>query len=122
MEVYKLQQSIEASTVEFENKKYSVKDLCFKPIGNKSCLIESPMDYWQMDSALMLADPDIKRTAKCVKINVNDDLPCMDRNGIPIMPEVVFGKQGCEKDEIADDCTLCHKTAQALSNVIKNIF
>ncbi len=97
------------------NSTFSIKDICYQPIGDESCLITSPMDFWKMNYTKMVEDPDIKFTAKCLKKSAERDLPCFDRIGTPVQINAVLGKQGCENNEKCDDCNLCRKTARALS-------
>jgi hypothetical protein len=110
-----LQRDIEKQEIELNSKKYTVEDICFKPIMNKSCLITSPMSYWKMNLEKMKNDPDIKHTAKCLPSEEDDSVPCMDVIGVPIMSETIFGKQRCESGEVKGDCELCNITAKALS-------
>lgn len=97
------------------NQTYSLQDFCYKPIQNEGCLITSPMDFWKVNLTKMKQDSDIKETAKCLKKTAVKEIPCMDRLGIPIQIDAVFGAQGCENNEICDACNLCRKTARALS-------
>lgn len=97
------------------NTTYSIKDICYQPIGDESCLITSPMDFWKMNYTKMISDEDIKLTAKCLKKSAERELPCFDRIGTPVQINAVLGKQGCENNEKCDDCNLCRKTARALS-------
>ena len=97
------------------NTTFSIKDICYQPIGDESCLITSPMDFWKMNYTKMFEDSDIKITAKCLKKSAERDLPCFDRIGAPVQINAVLGKQGCENNEKCDDCNLCRKTARALS-------
>jgi len=114
-EVYLLQTSIEKATISHLNRTIGVTDLCFKPIANKGCQTTSPMDFWKVDLQRMKEDKDIKQTAKCLFNPENtEELPCFDRNGVPIIIDAVFGKQGCKDGEVQNDCTLCGKTSKAL--------
>lgn len=113
--IYDIQMRLESRSISFQDKDYTVTDLCFKPINDKSCLITSPMEFWKMNITEMRNDKDIKQTAKCLKETVKEEMPCFDRIGTPIMIDSVFGKQGCENNEKSDSCTLCRKTAGALS-------
>jgi Niemann-Pick C1 protein len=113
--IYELQSRIENKTITFMNQTYSIKDFCYKPIQEEGCLITSPMDFWKMNLTKMREDKDIKETAKCLKRTAEKEIPCMDRLGIPIQIDAVFGAQGCENNEICDECNLCRKTARALS-------
>jgi Niemann-Pick C1 protein len=97
------------------NQTYSIKDICYQPIGDESCLITSPMDFWKMNYTKMSNDEDIKFTAKCLKKSAERELPCFDRIGTPVQINAVLGKQGCENNEKCDDCNLCRKTARSLS-------
>lgn len=101
--------------MEFKNTTFSIKDICYQPIGDESCLITSPMDFWKMNYTKMIEDSDIKITAKCLKKSAERDLPCFDRIGAPVQINAVLGKQGCENNEKCDDCNLCRKTARALA-------
>ncbi len=113
--IYQLQTKIEEGTVEFLKEKYSIDDLCYKPISGKGCLVTSPLDFWKMNLTAMQNDHDIKETAKCLKKSAQKDLPCFDRIGVPIQIDAVFGAQGCENDEKCDECNVCRRTAGALS-------
>ena len=97
------------------NKKYSIKDICYRPIKDSSCIITSPMDFWKMNITTMINDTDIKFTAKCLKKITDTEKPCFDRIGIPLQINAIFGKQGCEGNEICDDCNICRKTSRALA-------
>jgi len=113
--IYHLQSRIENQTIQFLNNTYSINDFCYKPIVDKGCLITSPLDFWKMNLDKMLSDKDIKDTAKCLKKTAEKDLPCFDRIGTPIQIDAVFGAQGCENNEICDECNLCRKTSKALA-------
>lgn len=112
--VFDLQTQIEKSKITFLEKEYSLRDFCFRPISSQGCLVTSPMDYWKTDLEKMRLDPDIKETAKCLKQEIQKDLPCMDRIGAPVQVDAIFGGTGCEKGETSTSCTLCRKTAKAL--------
>ena len=116
-EISLLQNQIEREVVELDSYKYTIENICFKPIQNKSCLITSPMSYWKMDLNNMESDPDIKLTAKCLPKENDDLVPCMDKIGVPIMSETIFGKQRCESGELKNECELCNITSKALSKV-----
>ena len=75
------------------------------------------MEYWKMNLEVMQKTNDVKDTALCLNDKTKSkDLPCMDRIGIPVMPQTVFGGQECfNKDEKQTDCSLCKKRAKALS-------
>ncbi|MCP3684931.1 MAG: hypothetical protein GY861_19900 [bacterium] len=45
---------------------------------------------------------------------MNTDLPCVDRIGVPIISNTVFGGSGCVGNETSDSCNLCRKTSKAL--------
>lgn len=120
-QVYFLQQRIEASSINFQGEKYTVNDLCFKPIENKGCMTTSPMDFWAMNLDKMKNDKEIKQTAKCLFNTEKLEMPCFDRNGIPIIIESIFGQQTCKGSSGGDDCTLCERSAKALSKLI-NIY
>lgn len=115
-EIYEIQSEMEKSNFEYKSKTYSVDDLCFKPIAGKGCMTTSPMDFWKMDIQKMREDADIKETAKClVRGDIEQqELPCFDRNGIPIVLEAVFGNQKCMDGEVKNECTLCKQEAKAL--------
>jgi Niemann-Pick C1 protein len=113
--IYDLQTRIENKTITFMNVTYSVDDFCYKPIQNQGCIVTSPMDFWKMNITKMKEDPDIKETAKCLKRTAQKDIPCMDRIGAPIQIDAIFGAQGCENNEICDECNLCRKTVRSLA-------
>ena len=45
--LYYLQNNISKSQIEFNNKNYTVDDLCYKPVSGKGCMITSPMSFWK---------------------------------------------------------------------------
>ncbi|ETV65301.1 hypothetical protein, variant 1 [Aphanomyces astaci] len=92
-EVAALQHRIETTTVEVDGRNITLDDLCFRPIPDKGCLVESPMQYWRNNVSLLATDPDIKLTVVCQTTHplLSTYAPCMDQNGIPVMRDVVFG-------------------------------
>jgi Niemann-Pick C1 protein len=97
------------------DKKYSIGDLCYRPMEDQYCLITSPMDFWKMNLEKMKSDKDIKETAKCLQKGDDTELPCFDRIGVPVQIDAVLGAQGCENNEKGDVCTLCRRTARGLT-------
>lgn len=73
------------------------------------------MDFWKSNLTALLADPDIKETAKCLKKEASTELPCFDRIGAPIQIAAILGGQQCEDGKICDSCSLCRKTAKSLA-------
>jgi Niemann-Pick C1 protein len=71
-------------------KNYTIYDICYKPIADKGCLITSPMDFWKMNLQEMKDDTNVKETAKCLKKKFISDVPCSDRNGVPIQLDVFY--------------------------------
>lgn len=86
--IYYLQKKIESGTINVLGKTYTVNDFCYKPVSDQGCLVTSPMDFWKMNLQEMKKDPNIKETAKCLKKKSIDDVPCSDKNGIPIQIDV----------------------------------
>lgn len=108
-EVWELQSQIENAELLFEDKVYTLDYFCYKPITGKGCFVSSPMDYWKMNLTAMQEDTNIKYTAQCTEQVTGTEIPCSDRNEIPIIRNVVFGgvtcitgtKTGCEACKIA---------------------
>lgn len=71
IELAEIHQEIEAIQV-YENGNCSgtpitVKDLCYAPIPSKGCLVETPIQYWQMDINKLKAAKDVSNFIyKCV--------------------------------------------------------
>ena len=86
--IYDLQIKIESSKISLLGKNYTVNDFCYKPVSDQGCLITSPMDFWKMNLQEMINDTNIKETAKCLKKKSVEDVPCSDRNGVPIQIDV----------------------------------
>lgn len=86
--IYILQKKIEEGSISLLGKDYTVNDFCYKPVSDQGCLITSPMDFWKMNLDEMKKDPNIKETAKCLKTKSVGDVPCSDRNGVPIQIDV----------------------------------
>lgn len=73
----------------------------------------SPLDFWKKNLKDLQNDPDIKKTAMCLGSDSDTDMPCVDKNGIPIIREVVFGGMVCKPDE-SIACSPCRYDAKAL--------
>lgn len=86
--LYFLQKKIENGSISLLGQNYSVNDFCYKPVSDQGCLITSPLDFWKMNLDQMKKDPNIKETAKCLKTKSDEDVPCSDRNGVPIQIDV----------------------------------
>jgi Niemann-Pick C1 protein len=48
-ELWQLQNEIKNIQVTVRNKTYGLKDLCFTPIPNKGCMVDSITEWWQDD-------------------------------------------------------------------------
>lgn len=114
--IFKIQQNIISSKIEDLN--WSLDDLCYKPISGKDCLITSPTNFWKDDYEKFKNEEDLKNVSKCLQSIEEDTLPCIDKMGMPIQLDAIFGGQGCEGNEKDTDCSICsicnNKTAKAL--------
>ena len=88
--IYYLQKNIEEGSISLLGKNYTINDFCYKPVSDQGCIISSPMDFWKMNLNEMINDQNVKETAKCLKKKSLDDVPCSDRNGIPIQIDVTL--------------------------------
>lgn len=113
--LYYLQNNISKSQIEFNNKNYTVDDLCYKPVSGKGCMITSPMSFWKNNLTALQNTKNVKETAKCLQSMGDDTMPCFDDIGTPVQISAIFGKEGCEDNIEKSECSLCNKTAQALS-------
>ena len=113
--IFALQTRIVNSVVTFQEKNYTVDDLCYKPITGKGCMITSPTNFWKEDIEAMRKDPDVKETAKCLQTGTSGEMPCFDAIGTPIQINAIFGVQGCEGNIPISECTVCNKTARSMS-------
>jgi hypothetical protein len=66
-----------------EPEKYTLSSLCFRPNGGSSCLIHSPIEFWNYDADLLKKDDNISKT-----LSIADKLSSFK---IPIPLESVFG-------------------------------
>ncbi|CAG8616195.1 8245_t:CDS:2 [Dentiscutata erythropus] len=73
-------------------KKYSLSDLCFKPINSYKCLIQSPLDYWSNDANRLSSDSSIIRTL--LRTNKTSSF------GVSIPLNSVFGNVVYEKKKV----------------------
>lgn len=87
--IYYIQKNIEEGSISLLGKNYTINDFCYKPVSDQGCIISSPMDFWKMNLNEMKNDQNVKETAKCLKKKSLDDVPCSDRNGIPIQIDVI---------------------------------
>ena len=61
----------------------------------------------------MNSDPDVKKTAQCLGSDDDTETPCVDKNGIPIIENVVLGGTTCEDDKNVP-CNACNWNSKAL--------
>lgn len=87
--------AIENASTTFQGISYTVDDFCYKPISNEGCIITSPLDYWKKNKTLIMETDDLQKTLLCFADSTNK-LPCSDKNGIPVIQEVVLGGITCE--------------------------
>lgn len=113
--IFEIQENITSSKFDFLNTQWSIDDLCYKPVSGKGCLITSPTNFWKEDRQKFDEEKDLKIVSKCLKSLEEDTMPCIDKIGMPIQLDAIFGAQGCEGDEKATDCSIYNKTAKALS-------
>lgn len=99
--------------MQVNNHIISIDNLCYKPIAKEGCLVTSPLDYWKTDAKTLQNDPDIKKTAMCLGSDDDTELPCADKNGIPIIRSVVMGGSTCLPDT-SIPCSPCIYNAKAL--------
>ena len=113
--LYYLQNNISTSKIEFNNKNWTINDLCYKPISEKGCLILSPMNLWKNNLTSLKNTKNIKEIANCIYKMGENTIPCLDDIGIPIQFSSFLGKENCKCDLNITNCILCNKTAEALS-------
>ena len=76
----------------------SLADICYRPIAGKGCLIQTPLDYFRSDPALVAASTPatIQDALECRDItDFQTTTPCVNAIGVPVMPPVVQGGIGC---------------------------
>ncbi|MCQ2817371.1 MAG: hypothetical protein MJ252_08920 [archaeon] len=115
--LFRLRQKIVDGIVEFNGLNYTVDYLCYKPIAGKPCMITSPTNFFMDDYETFLnkTDEDIKEIAKCLQSGTSGEMPCFDNLGTPIQIDAIFGQQGCQGGAPISECTICNKTAKAMS-------
>lgn len=122
--IFKIREKIVNGKVEFNGKNYTVDDLCYKPIKGKACLITSVTNFWQdnYEKFSKISERDVKITAQCLKRGSEGQMPCFDNLGTPVQINAILGQQGCEDGSKISDCSICNKTARAMSTtfMLKN--
>ena len=113
--IFEIQSKITSAKIEFVNREWGIDDLCYKPVSGKGCMITSPTNFWKEDYDKFLNETDLKTVSKCLQSMGEDSMPCFDKIGVPIQLDAIFGAQGCENQEEISDCSVCNKTAKALS-------
>ena len=115
--LFHLREKIVEGEVEFNGNNYTVDYLCYKPIEGKPCMITSPTNFFMDDYDVFLnkTDDDIKEIAKCLQSGTSGEMPCFDNLGTPIQIDAIFGQQGCQGGDPISECTICNKTAKAMS-------
>jgi len=90
--VMQMQDDIARLRVEYNNKNYSLIDLCFKPVLGKGCAVESLLGYWQNDLTTLqnLTNSAILAHITYCESNPVDTL-CRDDIGSPVQLPVVLG-------------------------------
>ena len=113
--IFQIQTKIVNAKIEFLNREWGIEDLCYKPVSGKGCMITSPTNFWKEDYEKFKNETDLKTVSKCLQSIGEDSMPCFDKIGTPVQLDAIFGAQGCEGDEVISDCSVCNKTAKALS-------
>ena len=62
--------------------------------------------------------PPVKDVARCITPLFKNSRTCFDSIGVPVIPDVVFGKKSCEDTPDASTCTPCSIKANALCKYI----
>ena len=76
-------------------------------------MVTSPLEYFHNDiDVLRVAN--VKEVAKCITPYFNNSRTCFDSIGVPVIPDVVFGKKVCQVEPDSTTCSPCNITATAL--------
>jgi len=68
LELYQIQSEINAISVLDpaaplnDTRRYNISSLCFTPIPSKGCMVQSPLEYFQNDFALLSNTHDVSKT------------------------------------------------------------
>ena len=108
-----LQEKISNYNYTYKGMTATLDTFCYKPISSKGCLVTSPMEYFHMDKQV-LKEADIKDVARCITPYFNNSRTCFDSIGVPVIPDVVFGKKSCEASPDATTCSPCTIDANAM--------
>jgi len=117
MRLLAIENAIESKFVELNGEKFNISDLCYSPIKEKGCVVQSPVEFWRLNYTMLHNDADVKYTATCITNNFVDGLPCSSRAGYPVLQEVVLGKTKCKDDgtnSTGSKCSVCYYEAEAL--------
>jgi len=117
MMLYAIENAIESKYVHINGEEFNVSNLCYSPIKEKGCVVQSPIEFWRLNYTKLKEDTNVKYTATCISNNFPDGIPCSSRAGYPVLQEVVLGQtscQGSEKNKTSSKCSVCYYEAQAL--------
>jgi Niemann-Pick C1 protein len=65
--VLNLQDQISNLTVEYNNRTYQLRDLCYRPVLGQGCIVESVLGYWKDDLQRLLKEKNIlEKIAFCI--------------------------------------------------------
>lgn len=89
------QDAVEAVVVEYEGRNVTWQDVCYKPIPGQSCMVQSPLEYFNGQPEFYARDnPDLTQEIvenvfeTCTKNIVSDN--CRGALGAPTFPNLVF--------------------------------
>lgn len=76
-------------------------------------MVTSPLEYFHNDLNV-LKEADVKEVARCITPYFNNSRTCFDSIGVPVIPDVVFGRKSCEPVVNGTTCSPCTIDANAL--------
>eukprot|EP01080_Neovahlkampfia_damariscottae_P003800 gene3800-6961_t len=90
-EVWKIQNDIKNLQYRTNNRTYTLKDLCFTPVPNKGCMIDSITEWWQDDiNVIEKETAHAKHIYSCITRN-SLSRRCMSSLGVPQYAPRILG-------------------------------
>ena len=89
-EAMRLQESITSLNATYDNETVTLNDICYQPMNNGECAVQSPFTWFQENPANFAKDSYKKKLTNCFT-NFFNDRKCFGSFGGPAFPYVVLG-------------------------------
>ena len=94
IDVLEFQNQITNISAELSNKTIVLSDICFQPMKNGKCFVQSPIEWFQSNADLLKKDDYLAHMKLCLNqpVYIDSDTTCLAKYGGPVLPNVALAK------------------------------